>query len=292
MKKKQKKNKRPPLSKTDKFLYGLFSVIILLTTAALSYLYIDLLDLFAFSDKEVIAVDNGLSAIFIIPFLMLFLFTGITLIDCGNGGRIPLLGYSKKVTGANQKAIPLFRKGGFKKLVVNKSKNHMIKSVAKALAVLFSISVLFSGFGFCKRTVLNTNDQIITYNSFNQETSCVYLQDADSITVSIQKARRRPYIRGGLNSLVRNIADIADIAQKRVYYIQLSIRHDDDSITVTPGDFSNMETEQIFAHLLHIKSYFTSDQCTFYNTDYLDALQEYKNYNEQEQALLLQLFEQ
>ncbi len=292
MKKKAKKNKNPPLSQTDRFLYGFLWIVVLLSTAGFLYLYLSLLDLFAFSDKNIVAVDNGMSALFIIPFLITFLFSGVTLVDYGRSSRTALLGYGKKATNVHQKDIPIFRKGGFKKLVVNKSKNHMIKSAAKALAVLFSISVLFSGFGFCKRTVLNTNDQIITYNSFNQETSCIHLQDADSITVSIQKTRRRPYVRGGLNSLVRGVADIADIAQKRIYYIQLSIRYGDDSITVTPGDFSNMETEQIFAHLLHIKSYFTSDQCTFYNTDYLDALQEYKNYNEQEQALLLQLFEQ
>lgn len=289
MKKKAKKNKNPPLSQTDRFLYGFLWIVVLLSTAGLLYLYLALLDLFAFSDKNIVAVDNGMSALFIIPFLITFLFTGITLVDYSRSSRTALLGYGKKATNVPQKDIPIFRKGGFRKFISKKGKNHHIRSAAKVLAVLFSITILFSGFGVCKRTVLNTNDQIITYNSFNQETSCVYLQDADSITVSVQKTRRRPHVRHGINNIISNIAAIA---QKRIYYIQLSIRYGDDSITVTPGDFSNMETEQIFAHLLHIKSYFTSDQCTIYNTEYLNVLQEYKNYNEQEQALLLQLFEQ
>ncbi len=289
MKKKAKKNKNPPLSQTDRFLYGFLWIVVLLSTAGFLYLYLSLLDLFAFSDKNIVAVDNGMSALFIIPFLITFLFSGVTLVDYGRSSRTALLGYGKKATNVHQKDIPIFRKGGFRKFISKMVKNQHIRSATKGLAVLLGITILFSGFGFCKRTVLNTNDQIITYNSFNQETACVYLQDADSITVSVQKTRRRPHVRLGMNNIISNIAAIA---QKRIYYIQLSIRYGDDSITVTPGDFSNMETEQIFAHLLHVKSYFTSDQCTFYNTDYLDALQEYKNYNEQEQALLLQLFEQ
>ncbi|MBE6811593.1 MAG: hypothetical protein E7523_01790 [Ruminococcaceae bacterium] len=280
MKKKRSKTRKPPLSKVDKFLYALFALVVLLLTTGLLCLYIFLLDRIAFSDKSVIAVDNGSSTLFILPFLLLFGMLGIILSDLGYSRRVQLFGYSKKEQQKikiQSKAVPLLKKGGIKQYLTRKSKRQYAKTLTCFIAALLGITILFSGFGLFKRTVLYTNDQIISYNSLNQRTDSVHLQDADNITVSIQKTR--------LGLRRRR-------SPRRFYYVQLQIQYGDEKFTINPGDFDNMSTAQVLEYMLHIKGFFTADQCTIRNIEYLDNLQEHKDYDESEVELLLTLFEQ
>ncbi len=277
---KRRKTRKPPLSKADKFLYVLFALVVLLLTTGLLCLYIFLLDRLAFSDKSVIAVDNGLSTLFIFPFLLLFGMIGIVLTDLGYSRRVQLFGYSKKEQQKikiQSKAVPLLRKGGIKQYLTRKSKRQYAKTLTCFIAALLGITILFSGFGLFKRTVLYTNDQIISYNSLNQQTDSVHLQDADNVTISVQKTR------SGLRR---------QRSRRRFYNVQLQIQYGDEKFTINPGDFDNMSTAQVLEYMLHIKSFFTADQCTIRNIEYLDNLQEHKDYDESEVELLLTLFEQ
>ncbi len=290
-KQRKKKLKEPPLSQRDKFLYALLTLVIVLLTGGFLCAYILIADFIAFSDKNVIAADNSLSTFFIFPFLFIFSLTGIIITETGYSNRVPLLGYGKsKQSKVQNKQVTasLLKTGGIKQYLSTKNKKQYAKRITCFVVALCSVSIVFSGFGICCRTVLTEDDQIVSYNSFNRITDCKNLQDADTITLSVQRTSRsnpRPH-----GSPVIHILN--NLTQNWYYHIQMQITYGDTEFTVTPADFDDMTTEQVLQQMLHIKSFFTASQCEIRNLDYLDELQELKVYNTQETELLLQLFEQ
>ena len=272
MKKIKNGAKKPPLSLLDIVIYVIF---ILIGAAVLPLLYLELgLRIpfsIAFADDTVVASDNFFAVICAAPISILLSgmigFTSARGID----NKQPIFGSKRfKPSGLKPviKTYPIFSKE-FRDNLSNGTKRK-IKRTSATLIVLIIIFSLIYSLGIYPRTVLDKNDNIITYNAFNKETHRCSVTDADKLVIDI----------------VYNI----HYRSEDSWGIRLKFSCADKIHEFNPGHFYGMNAEETLRYMLYLKS-LMYDRYEITNEYRIDDLIRYREYGSQETRLVYELFD-
>ena len=187
---------RPPLSALDKFIY--FSMIAVLAVLWFVLIYsfaITIPMLHAFSYNGVVAAANEWGLLFVFPLEMLIMVPVIA-VGMGWQKKQPIFGNQKFYTTQKFKAIyqtamvhPIFS-AEFKKNLSEKKKRSIKRAVCICLVLLVVFSLL-SLLGICPRYVLDENNTILKYNSFDKNTAKVDIRDADKVIIGIHRSEHQ-----------------------------------------------------------------------------------------------------
>ena len=264
---------RPPLSALDKFIY--FSMIAVLAVLWLVLIYsfaITIPMLHAFSYNGVVTAANEWGLLFVFPIEVLIMVPVIA-VGMSWQKKQPIFGNQKFYTTQKFKAIyqtamvhPIFS-AEFKKNLSEKKKRSIKRAVCICLVLLVVFSLL-SLLGICPRYVLDENNTILKYNSFDKNTAKVDIRDADKVIIGIHHTYRR-----GVH-----------------YHIQIKFVFDDDTYTFRKNAFYEMDTEETLRYMIYLKSLLRG-RYEIEGSDRADLIIRRKKYTATEAALLYELLD-
>lgn len=275
--KKRRKHKpqRPPLSGIDKFLYGVFALILI--AFGLAFIVVCgavVTPYIAITDESIVAFHNSFALPCSIPLGAFFAIGGIGLYTSGTTGRQPLFG-NKKFKSKNdipiEKVYPLFSKKYWK--YMRKSEKSLIRTYILIIALIFLVCAVIAPFGFYPRHTLDKTNHIKEYNSFNSLKENYNFEEAEKLVIKILKTDTGRY------SLSYN------------YSIAIEFVFENDNYTFKTGDFSDLDTEETLEYLLYIKSSFDKSRIEIRNTDMFYSLLGDWDYTAEEKALVYQLYD-
>ena len=136
------------------------------------------------------------------------------------------------------------------------------------LIVLLVVFSLLSLLGICPRYVLDENNTILKYNSFDKNTAKVDIRDADKVIIGIHHTYRR-----GVH-----------------YHIQIKFVFDDDTYTFRKNAFYEMDTEETLRYMIYLKSLLRG-RYEIEGSDRADLIIRRKKYTATEAALLYELLD-
>ena len=136
--------------------------------------------------------------------------------------------------------------------------------------MIFIICAALVPLGICPRTVLDKNNNCITYNSFNKVTHKCDIKDADKLIINILKSGHKG---------------------RTYYHAELTFVFGDKSYSFREVDFGKMTSEERLQYMLKIKSMFEDDRYEITNVDRMDKLIKDNHYSEKEIKLVYELFE-
>jgi hypothetical protein len=266
---------RPPLSALDKLIY--FFIIAVLSVWSFASVYsfaITIPMAHAFSYEGVVAAVNEWGLLFVCP--LWFLIMAVAIFVCtGIQKKQPIFGNKKFQTTQKFRAIyqtatvhPIFS-AEFKKNLSEKKKRGIKKTACICLALLVVFSVI-SLLGICPRYVLDENDNILKYNSFDKNTAVIDVENADKAVIGIHSSRTK---RGGVH-----------------YNIQIEFVFDDDTYTFRKNAFYEMDTEETLRYMIYLKSLLRG-RYEIEGSDRADLIIRRKKYTATEAALLYELLD-
>ncbi len=192
MEKKRKKStahRVPPLSKLDKTIYTVVSVLLVIAVLGAIVGWIILHRRIAFADPAVIACRVKLSSLSVIPlFLFVSLVGWIVLAECF-AGHHPLFGDKTIRYGDypwKTDIFPLF--GPQHRPVQRRPSAQQFRSrMIQILAGIFTVTLLLAGLGIYGRICLREDRTIVEYSSFNRPGEPVSIpRDCNCLTVLAQ----------------------------------------------------------------------------------------------------------
>ena len=268
------KTKKVPLSGLDKFIYvmlwlvGFFSGVVVLAFSGTT-----LPETVVFSDPTVIAY-HGMAFFFCaIPIAGYISLTLMILVAYGWDRKQPIFGNKRFKPKFGQpviKTFPLFSKEFRQSLTEKQVKR--IKRIGTILLIVFVVFAVILSLGIYPRTVLDKQNHFKAYNSFNQLTDEVAVQEADCLTLEITHHRSR---RGF----------------SRSWGIQLTFAYEHREYKLVLGGFGDMEREDVLRHMLLLKRYFDEDQCEVQHIDRMEELVDYQDFTDAELKLVYDLFD-
>jgi hypothetical protein len=268
------KVKVPPLSGLDKFIYvmgylvdfALLAVFLLVFGKAIP-------EAVAFSDPSVVARHGEAGLLCAVPMTLLVTFTPAILVGCGWDRKQPIFGNKKFKPKFGQpviKTFPLFSKEFRQSLTEKQVKR--IKRIAAILLIVFVVFAVILSLGIYPRTVLDSQNRFKAYNSFNQLTDEVAVQEADRLTLEITyHTSRRGFSRS--------------------WGIQLTFAYEHRDYKLALGGFGDMEREDVLRYMLSLKDYFKDGRYEILSTEWMDRLIDDKNFTATEQKLVYDLFD-
>ena len=268
------KTKKVPLSGLDKFIYvtgylvsfALFAVFLLVFGKAVP-------EAVAFSDPSVVARHGEAGLLCAIPMTLLVTFTPVILLGNGWHYKQPIFGnktFKPKFRQPVIKIVPLFSKEFRQSLTEKQVKR--IKRIGTILLIVFVVFAVILSLGIYPRTVLDKQNHFKAYNSFNQLTDKVAVQEADCLTLEITHHRSR---RGF----------------SRSWGIQLTFAYEHREYKLVLGGFGDMEREDVLRHMLLLKRYLGEDQCEVQHIDRMEELVDYQDFTDAELKLVYELFD-
>ena len=268
------KTPKVPLSGLDKFIY----VIIWLVSFA--WMFVIMLgcgyiipEVVAFSDPTVVAYSDTVLMFCCIPMAFYMSLTPGILASYGWEHKQPIFGNKKFKPKFGQpviKTFPLFSKE-FRDSLSEKQKKR-IKRTATVLLILLVVCAAILPFGIYPRSVLNNQNHFKHYNSFNQLTDEVTVEEANRLILEIDYSRGH---RGSSPS----------------WGIELTFEYEHRDCSLTLGGFGNMEREDVLRHMLLLKRYFREDQYEILHIDRMENLVDYQDFTDAELKLVYELFE-
>lgn len=149
-----------------------------------------------------------------------------------------------------------------------KNKTKILKNIA-ACILIFVILFYAVFFSIYPRTVLCKNDEIKTYDYFNNVTETRNIQEADTIIVHIELYRTR---------------------RESYYYIENVFIFSDKQYSFASSSFGDMTNEEILEYMLRLKSDF-AEKYVVRDTALVEELCQDQHFTEAEKALVYELFD-
>lgn len=140
--------------------------------------------------------------------------------------------------------------------------------------IVLIIGLLITPLGFCHRKVMSSGNSFITYNSFNEVTHFAQIDHAEKMILDIRSRRKG----GGA-------------------YIALTIVFDDEEYTFVCRNYPyydfkpEMSDKEVLEEMLEIKSCFEPDEIEIKNRYRLPNLARKRFYDDEEVAMIYELFE-
>ncbi|MBO5024267.1 MAG: hypothetical protein J6D11_08180 [Clostridia bacterium] len=265
---------RPPLSPLDKFTYFFMIAFLSVLWFALIYSFAITIPMsHAFSYEGVVAAVNGWGILFVFP-LEILIMVPVIAVGMSWQKKQPIFGNKKFYTTQKFKAMyqtatvhPIFSEE-FKKNLPEKKKRSIKRAVCICLVLLVVFSLL-SILGICPRYVLDENNNILKYNSFDKNTATFDITDADKVIIGIDHINHKGKSR---------------------YYVQIQFVFDDDTYTFSEGSFCEMNTEEMLHYMLYLKSIFLG-RCEIIGQDNADRIILRRKYTAAEASLLYELLD-
>ena len=282
MGKKRKKStahRVPPLSRLDKAIYTVFSILFIIAFCGSVIVWLLLPRWIAFRDPTVIAFKDTISHYVVVwPFFLFVFLLGVIAINDCFAGKKPIFGNKTIRYGEypwKTDIIPLF--GPQRRTVQRKpSEQRFRASVIRILTGIFIVTLLLGCLGIYGRTCLREDRTIIAYNSLNKPGTPISIpRDCDQITI---RASKETTSRGGSPSWRYGIILSCENGKKY--------------------EFNNVDFDtphrghtDCLRQLLSIKALFSPDQLTIERSDLLPDVIEYNRLDEAQTALLRELFD-
>ncbi len=269
----KRKFKKAPLSFIDKAIYVILiflGVVLAFVLFALFGIYIPIK--MSYSDVNVVAIVNSSATIWAMPFSLLGSMVFVVLGYFGLKNKQPIFG-NKKIKPSyfesTIKTYPLFSKGFRENLTVSAARKIRITAISILIAIV--VSAFMIPFGFYPRTVLDKDNNIITYNTFNKETKRINISDSQKNVINISYSNgRRSGPRWG---------------------IQMIFVFDNEEYTVGLGAFDKMSTSEALRYMIDLKNNLGEGNYTITNTNRMEDLLTQNGYSDEEKALIYELFE-
>ena len=274
--KKHRKHKPqpPPLSGLDKFLYFMFVILHLALIVAAAVLFVFLIpSAIAYADESVVAFNNSVGELCVLPICFFWLISGIALYELGTWLCQPLFGnknYKSKNDIPVKRVYPLFSKEFWQKM--RKNTRSLLKTAISLYLVIFIICAAFVPFGLCPRYTLDSENRIKEYNAFNSLTETRTIESAEKLIINISKRSR------GRHSITFS------------YQVQISFIFDDEEYGFKPGSFDNLERKEALEYIVYLKSLF-KDKYEITNIERFTSLLDDNNYTAEEEALVYKLYD-
>lgn len=191
--KRKKRNKPyPPLSRIDKLIYTIFSIVLIGAGYGVVYLYAYLLRKLPFTDAEVLACDYNWTIIFALPIFFIFIISIGEFMQKTEHCKRPIFG-NKNVNYNDtkyEKVTPLFSKKPETKKSKFDIKFRITVRIFISVSVMFSVFLLFLSF-FGRWSI--TDQSLTRYNCLNQAVEQYSYSDIVSYSVdSIYRSERSP----------------------------------------------------------------------------------------------------
>lgn len=260
--------KKPPLSLLDKFIYWTIFLISFISAFLLIPLGIDIPMKIAFSDNYVVACENTVAVFCSVPLVLLILFTTTIISGFGINNKQPIFGNKKfkpKFLEPTLKVYPILSKA-FWENITQERKTNIRKTLVFFLIALI-ISILILSLGFYPRTVVDKENNFITYNTFNQVTHTHNIDNAQKLIIQISRSR-------GFKHSIR-----------------LEIVFEEHSHFLNLGSFYKNDTESTLRYMLKLKEYFNDGRYEITYKNRMNYLISDGNYTTSETFLIYQLFD-
>jgi len=268
-----RKAKKPPLSFIDKAIYVfimLFGIVFAFVLFALFGIYIP--NKISYSDVNVVAIINSSAIVWAMPFSLLVSMAFVVLGYFGLKNKQPIFG-NKKIKPSyfepTIKTYPLFSKDFREHLTVSAARKIKITAISILIAIV--VSAFMIPFGFYPRTVLDKDNNIITYNTFNEEIKRINISDSQKNVINISYSNGR---RSGPH-----------------WGIQMIFVFDNEEYTVGLGAFDKMSTSEALRYMIDLKTNLGEGNYTITNTNRMEDLLTRNRYSDEEKALIYELFE-
>ncbi|MBO5024268.1 MAG: hypothetical protein J6D11_08185 [Clostridia bacterium] len=271
-KKKKQKIKTPPLSLLDKIIYCCLIILCCILCFFIMLLYLKFIpEAVAFREKDIIGVHHSDVGIFLaFPVIFLVILAAVILISSLWENRQPILGNKKFENVYSQIGIyPIFSEKFRKNLT--QSEKRFAKQMLSMFVVLFVVFFVISLFGICPRYVLDENNNILKYNSFNQNTDTLDVKDAEKVIIDV-----------GISSGPKRWIS--------TYYLQIEFVFDDNRCSFKSGNFYEMTREETLRHMIYLKNLFP-ERYEITDADKADKLIQKNHYNAAEASLLYELLD-
>lgn len=262
-----------PLSTLDKTIYTLMIFVSVAMGFILSWLcgaVIPTAISYALDESLVASNPEGFFWTMPMTFFLSICISGLAV--KGADSKQPIFG-NKKYKPPRFKTVislpPLFSKE-FRGSLTDKAKTK-IRITALVFLGIFVICAILIPFGLFQRTVLDDDNNLTMYNSFNQITHSGNIEDAEKM-----------------------IIDISAMSHKgvtRQYNISLKFVFKDEEYFLNTDSFAEMERKEAIEYMLYLKSFFKEGEYEITDIEYMDRLIDYRNYDAYETALVYELFD-
>lgn len=268
------KAKKIPLSLLDKTIYYVLMLLSILFTAFILLFFGSALPIkIAFSDSSVVAAKNSAAIGCSMPLILVFITSICAVSGYGLQIKQPIFGnksFKPKGSKPMLKTFPLFSKEFRNSLAPQKRST--IKKVVLAVSIALLISSIIMLLGLFPRMTLDHQNNICTYNSFNQITHRNTVESAEKLMINIKYSNST---RGYNPS----------------YLIELKFVFEDQTYRFTTGNFHEMSKEQTLEYMLYLKDFFKNGQYEITNIDRMNKLLDYGSFTAEETALIYRLFD-
>ena len=278
MAKKRKKDtahRVPPLSGIDKTIYAVLSVFLALCIFFLLLGWDWLHGRIAFREPGVVAYRAGLSYLFFLPLLLLIEIGGMIALICLWGGKQPIFGNRKVRYGEYPWKTELFPFFGpqRKKAHRSASERRFRSKLGRLLLGTMVAFLLLLPLGLFERDCLQEDYTIVEYDMLNRPSAPAAVSDCVRLTISTIRRTGRYVTSGWDYGITLHTADGSA-------YVFSS--HDFD---LSLGDHKGC-----LQQMLEIKAMFSQNQITIEGQSNLSDIKEYCGLNDEETALLQELF--
>ena len=276
-KKKRKPHKKPmrtPLSKLDKFVYWATSILGLIISVVIQFIYAQISNHIAFSDISVIASSSpdAASILFLPLIFLIWVLSFFSIIYLYYDKKQPIFGNKNFNPPPNQPYVetpPIFSLKFWREM--SKKTKSRLKKFIIVTTVLFSVFSALSLLGICQRSILDKVDNIKTYNSFNKLTSTYNIEKADKMIIDVG-CNTGP--KGGITS----------------YYIEIVFVFGDEKFSFTQHSFNGMDRMEVLEYMLRKKSDING-KYEVRGLNLMEKLCKDRNFTEAEKALVYELFD-
>ena len=274
--KKHRKHKPqpPPLSGLDKFLYFMLVILHIALIVAAAVLFVFLIpSAIAYADESVVAFNNSVGELCVLPICFFWLISGIALYELGTWLCQPLFGnknYKSKNDIPVKRVYPLFSKEFWQKM--RKNTRSLLKTAISLYVVIFIICAAFVPFGLCPRYTLDSENRIKEYNAFNSLTQTRTIESAEKLIINISRS------------------SVGRYAVTFSYQVQISFVFDDQEYVFKPGNFEKLNRKEALEYIVYLKSLF-KDKYEITNIDRFHSLLDDNNYTAEEEALVYKLYD-
>ena len=227
-------------------------------------------DKIARAEDFAVAVSGSDMSLLILPFFFLLLFISLFPIYLCYDKEQPIFGNKSFKPNPGQfyeEETPIVSRKFWREMS-DETRNKLAKFWV-AVSVLFVTFFALSLFGIYPRSVLDKENNIKTYNSFNEVTDIYSVEKADKLIIDIGVSSSR---------------------SSRSYYIEIIFVFGDKEYGFGQGTFQGMKREDVLEYMLRKKSEF-NDKYEVNGTNLMEKLCKDRKFTEAEKALVYELFD-
>ena len=270
--KKNRKARKIPLSKLDKCIYIIMLMMGFLSVLLIIPLGIVIPEAIAFSSEDVIVSRNTAAIFTSIPLVLFLCISVVSLAGYGLENRQSIFGNNKYRVGNAAPAFPsypIFSREFRNSLT--KNRRQRIKITVIGLLSGLVITAMIVPFGFCPRITLDKNNEIKKYNIFNVNVESNDISEAQKTVIKITEHYR---VRSGYS-----------------YNFMIEFVFDNEKISFSSGKFGEMSNSEKIEYMIYLKSLQSEDSVYIEGVDMMDKLVDEFEFNEEERALIYDLFD-